>query len=144
MPTLKYYVAERVNPITRSKIFFAQKVTYSNIGEREVVDYAVQNSNIERSVLEQVMIGLEEAVNNFLLNGHNLQLWPLGSFFTTISSRSAESRDAFIASNIKGVNIRFVPSPMLREECTPQKMSFMQAKQYDPTLNAGEDEEGGL
>ena len=144
MPTLKYYVAERVNPVTRSKIFFAQKVTYSNIGEREVVDYAVQNSNIERSVLEQVMIGLEEAVNNFLLNGHNLQLWPLGSFFTTISSRSAGSAKAFLPSNIKGVNIRFVPSPQLRAACSPQKMSFMQAKQYDPTLNAGEDVEGGL
>lgn len=144
MPTLKYYITERENPVTRAKIYYAQKVTYSNIGEREVVDYAVQNSNIERSVIEQVMIGLEEAVNNFLLNGHNLQLWPLGSFFTTISSRSAESAEAFLPSNIKGVNIRFVPSPQLRAACSPQKMSFMQAKQYDPTLNAGEDEEGGL
>ena len=144
MPTLKYYITERENPITRSKIYYAQKVTYSNIGEREVVDYAVQNSNIERSVIEQVMIGLEEAVNNFLLNGHNLQLWPLGSFFTTISSRSAESAEAFLPSNIKGVNIRFVPSPQLRAACSPQKMSFMQAKQYDPTLNADEDEEGGV
>lgn len=147
MPTIKYYIVERQNALTKTLQYYAQKITYSNIGEREIVDYAVQNSNVDRAVIEQVMMGLEEAVVNFLLNGHNLQFWPLGSFFTSISSRSSLSADTFTSANIKGVRINFVPSPMLKSWYRDSSMSFQLDKDYQEAKSFGlngDEEEGGL
>lgn len=127
MAELKYKPIARKNPVTKEVKWYAEKVTYSNIGEREIIDYAVQNSNIERSVIEQAMIGLEEAINNFLINGHNLQFWPLGSFYTTIRSLGALMPDEFTAKNIKRLNIVFVPSPWVKGNASRELVKVSRA-----------------
>lgn len=127
MAELKYKPIARKNPVTKEVKWYAEKVTYSNIGEREIIDYAVQNSNIERSVIEQAMIGLEEAINNFLINGHNLQFWPLGSFYTTIRSEGTVSPGDFNAKNIKRLNIVFVPSPLVKGNASRELVKITRA-----------------
>lgn len=127
MAELKFKPIARKNPVTKEVKWYAEKVTYSNIGEREIIDYAVQNSNVERSVIEQAMIGLEEAINNFLINGHNLQFWPLGSFYTTIRSLGAESPGDFNAKNIKRLNIVFVPSPLVKGNASRELVKITRA-----------------
>lgn len=116
MAELKYKARALKNPMTKAVAWYPVKVTYSNIGERDIIDYAVQNSNIERSVLEQAMIGLEEAINNFLTNGHNIQFWPLGSFFTAIRSKGSNTEKEVTAAKIKSLRIGFVASPQLKAE----------------------------
>lgn len=127
MAELKFKPIARKNPVTKEVKWYADKVTYSNIGEREIIDYAVQNSNIERSVIEQAMIGLEEAINNFLINGHNLQFWPLGSFYTTIRSEGTEIPGDFTAKNIKRLNIVFVPSPWVKGKASRELVKITRA-----------------
>lgn len=115
MAELAYEVVSCKNPQTKALGYRARVKTYSNIGEKEIIDYAVQNSNIERSVIEQVMYGLEEAIINFLLNGHNIQFWPLGCFYTTVHSRGTATPEAFTSANISGLHVVFRASPDIRK-----------------------------
>lgn len=127
MGKIRYTVIPRKDPITKQMGYVASAKTYSNIGKEAVLDYAVQNSNIERSVIEQVAIGLEEAIVNFLCNGHNIQFWPLGSFRMTISSFGAETEDKFLPAMIRRTFVRFVPAPSLKKAFSKRNMSFEKA-----------------
>lgn len=138
MATIKFKVVPRKNPLNKIVKYYPQKLTYSNIGPNDVVDYAVQNSNIERSVIEQAMIGLEEAINNFLLNGHNIQFWPLGSFFTTITSRGASDPKEFKPSLIRKLRINFTPSPQLKKKCTRNMVNLEMVAEKNPVTDENE------
>lgn len=124
MAKMRYYAIARKSPVDNSISYYATNKIYTNINADAVVDYAVQNSNIDRSVIEQAMVGLQEGINTFLCNGHPLQFWPLGSFRITISGKGVASPEAVTASTIKHARIVFVPSPLVKGEFNPHEVSF--------------------
>ena len=121
---MRYYAIARKSPLDKSISYYATNKIYSNIDASAVVDYAVQNSNIERSVIEQAMVGLQEGVNTFLCNGHPLQFWPLGSFRISISGKAETTPEKVTAASIKGARIIFAPSPLLKGQFNPHEVSF--------------------
>lgn len=123
----KYRSREHKNPITHTVKFYPEVVHYSNIGEEQLLDYAVLNSNIERSVIEQCMIAFEEAVETFLLNGHNLQFWPLGSFYTCLRGIGAERREDVQAKNVRWLTLAFVSAPHIKKMLNKQLITFVKA-----------------
>ena len=124
MAKMRYYAIARKSPVDKSISYYATNKIYTNINAEAVVDYAVQNSNIDRSVIEQAMVGLQEGVNTFLCNGHPLQFWPLGSFRITISGKGVSSPEKVTASTIKHARIVFVPSPLVKGKFNPHEVSF--------------------
>lgn len=124
MAKMRYYAIARKSPVNKSISYYATNKIYTNINAEAVVDYAVQNSNIERSVIEQAMVGLQEGINTFLCNGHPLQFWPLGSFRITITGKGVSSPAEVTASTIKGARIVFVPSPLVKGKFNPHEVSF--------------------
>lgn len=129
MPKLQYYVIPRKNPIDKSTKFYAQARKYTSLSTKDVLDLAAQNSNVDRGLIESVMYALQEAIVTFFTNGHNLQFWPLGSFFSTIKSEGAENAAAFTAGNIKSLRIRFVPGPLLKMSSSLNNVKF---ELFDP------------
>lgn len=125
MGTLRYKVVMRKNPMTKETLYYGALTQYSRISEKDIVDYAVQNSNMERATLETAMYGLEEAIKNFLLNGHNLQLTPLGTRGVYLSSRGTPTPEEFTSTCIRGAHIRFFPSPDLRRMTQKENMRFI-------------------
>lgn len=125
MAKMRYYAIARKSPVDKSISYYATNKIYTNINAEAVVDYAVQNSNIERSVIEQAMVGLQEGINTFLCNGHPLQFWPLGSFRITITGKGVSSPAEVTASTIKGARIVFVPSPLVKGKFNPHEVSFV-------------------
>ena len=126
MAKMRYYAIARKSPVDKSISYYATNKIYTNINAEAVVDYAVQNSNIDRSVIEQAMVGLQEGVNTFLCNGHPLQFWPLGSFRIVISGKGkgVSSPEEVTASTIKHARIVFVPSPLVKGKFNPHEVSF--------------------
>lgn len=124
MAKMRYYAIARKSPVDKSVSYYATNKIYTNINANAVVDYAVQNSNVERSVIEQAMVGLQEGINTFLCNGHPLQFWPLGSFRITISGKGVASPEEVTTSTIKHARIVFVPSPLVKGRFNPHEVSF--------------------
>ena len=72
MGTLRYKVVKRRNPMTAAVSYGPRLLRYTLIKADDVVERAAQNSNIDRGLLEAAMVGFQEAVRNFIMNGHNL------------------------------------------------------------------------
>lgn len=137
MPKLQYYVKARKSPIDKSVKYYAQVRKYTTLSTREVLDLAAQNSNIDRGLIESVMYALQEAIVTFFTNGHNLQFWPLGSFFSTLKSKGAETAQAFQASDIESLRVRFVPGPLLKMSASLNNMKFELVEPEEEEENAG-------
>ena len=122
MSKIKFSVIKRKNPqdpAAEAKFYPIVK-PYGSISKEDIVERAVLNSNIDQAVIESVMVGLGEAFENFLLNGHNIQAWPLGSFNVRVSSNiyasAQELEKAGAETAVRKIRIRFMPSPALKNE----------------------------
>lgn len=138
MGALYYTVIPRKNPVNKEVKYYAQVKNYTPIDKNKIIELAEKNSNINRTILEAVFSAWERAMANYFTRGHNMQLWPLGSFYSTIKSRGASTPDNFSAGNIKGLKMNFVASPALKYLAMKENMSF---KLYTPKADSGE--EGG-
>ncbi len=122
MSKIKFSVIKRKNPQdpTADAKFYPIVKPYGNISKEDIIERAVLNSNIDQAVIESVMVGLGEAFENFLLNGHNIQAWPLGSFNIRVSSNiyasAQELEKAGADTAVRKIRIRFMPSPALKNE----------------------------
>ena len=136
MGTLRYKVVKRRNPMTAAVSYGPRLLRYTLIKADDVVERAAQNSNIDRGLLEAAMVGFQEAVRNFIMNGHNLLLFPLGSFCVSLlSTEGADTPEAVSARQIKGAYLWFRSSPTL---------NGYKARQNIRLVRIGEEEsEGG-
>lgn len=143
MPTLRYKVVERQNPVTRTKVFYAVRESYAieRIKTDDLIDSISENSQLPRAIVPAALAAILKSITNFVLNGHSVTVPRLGTFTGTITSRSADSREAFTASNIKGMRVRFRKSPEL-DQASRYSVRFVRST-FDGA-DAGADEEGGL
>lgn len=128
MSKVKFSVIKRKNPQdpTADGKFYPIVKSYGCISKEDVIERAVLNSNIDQAVIESVMVGMGEAFENFLLNGHNIQAWPLGSFNVRVSSNiyasTEELEKAGVDAAVRKIRIRYLPSPSLKNEL--KKLKF--------------------
>ena len=115
----------RVRPLTLDKI-------------AELIE---KRSTVSSADIKAVLDALQFEILNALEEGFSVRLGDVGSFRATLTSRSADSAEAFLPSNIKGIRVRFTPSAKLNEELTPDKVSVVRMAEAP---DAGADEEGGL
>lgn len=143
MPTLRYKVVERENPVTRSKVFYAVRESYAieRIKTDDLIDSIAENSQLPRAIVPAALAAILKSITNFVLNGHSVTVPRLGTFTGTITSRSADSRAAFTASNIKGMRVRFRKSSEL-DQASRYSVRFVRST-FDGA-DAGDDAEGGL
>lgn len=143
MPTLRYKVVERENPVTRAKVFYAVRESYAieRIKTDDLIDSISENSQLPRAIVPAALAAILKSITNFVLNGHSVTVPRLGTFTGTITSRAADSREAFTASNIKGMRVRFRKSSEL-DQASRYSVRFVRST-FDGA-DAGADEEGGL
>lgn len=114
MGKTSYRLVARKNPMTKEYAYYAQQVRYSNIGARDIVKYAAENSCIDAAMINTVMAAWQQVMRMYFVNGHNVICHPLGSFVSTIRSLQAKTKEEFSAANIKGLYLTFRPSRDLR------------------------------
>lgn len=92
-PILYYYVIPRKEPSATSIKYYAQKVRYSNIGNEELLNRILDNTSIPRGVIRAAVDAIVDSINNFLLNGHSVELGGLMSLRPTLQNKLQEAAE---------------------------------------------------
>ena len=113
---LNYSIAMLPNPMEKSAPPRAYAKAQIN-GEMSLKELSKEVSNkctVHSADVSAVLIATVETLLAALKEGKQVDFGELGKFRLQICSKGAESAEKFSTSDIKGVNIQFVPSRDLR------------------------------
>lgn len=126
MGVIRYKVVQKMNPIDASVKYYAQPELYSQISKEDIVEAAQRNTSIPRAYLDMAYDALINEVENFVMNGHSVQIPNLGTISCRINCEGAESRATFTTELIRKVGFTFLPDPYIKK--LMKKVQFRQVK----------------
>lgn len=112
-----YSVTKLVPTLSTNKVpkFYARAQVRDNIDIKAFAESISSQTTLSRADVTAVLISTVENLIRELKRGNQICLGDLGKFRLQINSVGADSADKFnAASNIKGVNIQFVPGDDLK------------------------------
>lgn len=87
-PMLSYFVLARRSPADTSITkYYSQKVHYTNIGTEELLNRILENTSVPRGVIRAAVEAITDSIQNFVLNGHSVELGGLMSIRPTIRAK---------------------------------------------------------
>ena len=89
--------------------------TYSKISSEQIIQYASENSGVPKAQMASAFYALSQTVEQFLLNGHSLELLNLGSLYFSISAKAVENEEDAGAKAVRRLSIKFRQSKKLRD-----------------------------
>ncbi len=107
--TMRYIGALRANRIV------ANPNRYSTINYKDIVTYAARAAHVPESSIEVAMDALYDALSYFVLNGHNVKIDGLGTFFFGINAYAEEQIENAGADAIHRLKIGYLPEKDLRD-----------------------------
>lgn len=84
---------------------------YSRIDAEDLISYASQNSGINRGQLAASLYAFQQEFENFLCNGHSVELPALGSFRFSVRAHASDTAEGGGAAAVWRRKIIFRPSP---------------------------------
>lgn len=115
MGTIRFKVVPKKNPIDKSVKYYAQPVLYSQISREDIVEAAQRNTSIPRAYLDMAYDALINEVENFVMNGHSVQIPNLGTISCRINGMGVEEEASYDASYIQKVGFTFLPDPYIKK-----------------------------
>lgn len=115
MGVIRYKVVAKKNPINNEVKYYANPELYSQISKEDIVEAAQRNTSIPRSYLDMAYDALVNEVENFVMNGHSVQIPNLGTISCRINGYGAESRESFSTDLIRKVGFTFLPDPYIKK-----------------------------
>lgn len=106
MAEIRYKVVPIKNPIDKSVLFYARKISYEKITARELLARLQDNSGMKGAVLSAACIAITNCIANFVCNGHSVQIGNLMSLRPTLTSTGVDNQSDFSAAYILGCRIR--------------------------------------
>ena len=99
------------NPIDESKPLkaYAKAQVKEVMSFRDFINHISDHGGYKRGQVKGVLSDMCSCLVEQLLEGKKVMLDDLGNFWLSLSSKGAESCEAFTAKNITGVNIIFTP-----------------------------------
>lgn len=126
MGVIRYKVVAKRNPIEGVTKYYAQPVLYSQISREDIVEAAQRNTSIPRAYLDMAYDALINEVENFVMNGHSVQIPNLGTISCRINGAGANTRVTFSTELIRKVGFTFLPDPYIKKLL--KKVQFRQVK----------------
>lgn len=126
MGVIRYKVVAKKNPIAGSVKYYAQPELYSQISREDIVEAAQRNTSIPRAYLDMAYDALINEVENFVMNGHSVQIPNLGTISCRIRGAGADKRENFTTEYISKVGFTFLPDPYIKKLL--KKVQFRQIK----------------
>lgn len=126
MGVIRYKVVSKRNPLDDSVKFYAQPELYSQISKEDIVEAAQRNTSIPRAYLDMAYDALINEVENFVMNGHSVQIPNLGTISCRINGTGAETRVKYTTEHIRKVGFTFLPDPYIKKLL--KKVQFRQVK----------------
>ncbi len=95
--------------------FLTSPEQYSKINIEQILEYCSENSGIPKAQMASAFYALNQQVEQFLLNGHSLELLNLGCLYLSINAKAAETEDEAGAKAVTRISVKFRQSKKLRE-----------------------------
>lgn len=126
MGVIRYKVVSKKNPIDGTIKYYAQPELYSQISREDIVEAAQRNTSIPRAYLDMAYDALINEVENFVMNGHSVQIPNLGTISCRIKSLGAHTRVSYTTDFIRKVGFTFLPDPYIKKLL--KKVQFRQVQ----------------
>lgn len=126
MGVIRYKVVPKKNPIDKTVKYYAQPILYSQISREDIIEAAQRNTSIPRSYLDMAYDALVNEVENFVMNGHSVQVPNLGTISCRINGMGTELEADYDASYIQKVGFTFLPDPYIKKLL--KKVQYRQVK----------------
>lgn len=126
MGVVRYKVVQKRNPIDGSVKYYAQPELYSQISKEDIIEAAQRNTSIPRAYLDMAYDALINEVENFVMNGHSVQIPNLGTISCRINGIGSETKQTFSTEYIRKVGFTFLPDPYIKKLL--KKVQFRQVK----------------
>ena len=91
-------------------------VRYTTIDGEELVKAITKNSYVPQAFVSASVCGIAEAMENYLLNGHSIELPGFGIFSLSCECKTVKSAEDAGLSQFRGLNINFRPSMELKQK----------------------------
>ena len=117
--------------------------TYSKIPAELIIYYASENSGIPKAQMASAFYALSQTVEQFLLNGHSLELLNLGSLYFSVSAKAVENEEDAGAKAVKRLSIKFRQSKKLRDMINSNVKLVNDMVKNNPNLDDDLDEDDG-
>ncbi|MCM1312441.1 MAG: HU family DNA-binding protein [Bacteroides sp.] len=101
-------------------MYITRVVTFSRISATALIDSASRNSSITKGHISASCDAIMNEFQNYLLNGHSVEIPYLGTFRLGVSCKSADKAEDVSANNVYRKKIIFTPSvsfKALLEQC---------------------------
>lgn len=112
MGLLRTGIVQR-NVFKDGKKLFPTVLLYSNISDRELINYMLQNSQVGRSTAVAAVEAFKAAFTTFLLNGHTMVIPAVGTFSLSAKCKAVNSLDN-VGQSIQRLKIRYTPENIIR------------------------------
>ena len=139
---IKYQVLPRRNMRTNTVKYYAQIANTSPVNLDVITELVQAQSTVSAADVKAVLDQLQVIVQEQLRNGRSIRLGDLGSFRPTLSSTRVDTAAAVKSTNIKRVNVVFVPSAYIQKDLkngvVAGGLKFTQVKKKENTEEGGE------
>ena len=99
------------------------RVSYSTISSDLICARVAQTANIKVTTVKNALLGIKEAVRYFVLNGHSVNLGPLGIISVSVSADSVAQAKQVNRNLLRGLTYSYRPSTQIKEELANIKFS---------------------
>ena len=134
MKAIQYSVAMRPNPQKpeEAKKAYATIQLTANVDINELSEHIIDHGSVfSKGTIVGVITDLVVCMKELIMQGYKITLGDLGSFFPSITSTGAKTKDEFTDANITAVNINFQEGEgleNLRRNCVLQRTSSRKAQ----------------
>lgn len=116
--------------------------TYSKISSEQIIQYASENSGVPKAQMASAFYALSQTVEQFLLNGHSLELLNLGSLYFSVSAKAVENEEDAGAKAVRRLSIKFRQSKKLRDLINSNVKLVNDMVKNNPNLDDDLEEKG--
>ena len=114
--------------------YITSPVRYSTISTEDLLKYASQNSGIPKAQMMAAFYAINQQVEQFILNGHTLQLGTLGYFFLSVKTKATDAEKDAGVDAVKKLALKFRQSKQMG-------IMISQNVQFDCLNNKDEEED---
>ena len=102
---------------TLESAYVLRPISYSTITNNDLVEKITRTSYVPKSAVAATLVALTEMMENYLMEGHRLQLDGFGTFSLTVDGNVAKTaQDAGIEKQFNKLKINFNPAVELKEK----------------------------
>lgn len=98
------------------------------VKDADFIAYAANAAHVPESTMITARHAILEAINYFVLNGHNVQIEGLGSFAPAIRVKAVNNEQDVSDADIKKKLVRFNPAGEILDLCNVDNISFNENK----------------